>query len=202
MTTDRFSEKYYSMSPYQYAANNPVNIIDINGDSLFIQANPNGLFDQIKSYLGFDTKFQEQVKADISRLKTDNKEVGDMIEKLEKSENIHSITMPKRGKKENSSTFDEKRAVKGVPQGSIIEYNPYNKADVNGQKRNPRVALSHELRHSYDADTGSVTFEKTENGVEIMEVRAINTENKIRVKTGDPRRTSYGGKKVPKKYLE
>jgi|GEM_PF-5885857 len=35
-----------------------------------------------------------------------------------------------------------------------------------------------------------------------MEVRAINTENKIRIKTGDPRRTSYGGKKVPKKHLE
>ena len=102
---DRFSEKYYSMSPYQYAANNPVNIVDINGDSLSIQANPNGLLDQIKSYFGFDTKYQEQVKADISRLKTDNKEVGDMIEKLEKSENMHTITMTKKGKKENSSTF-------------------------------------------------------------------------------------------------
>ncbi|RCW31109.1 RHS repeat-associated protein [Marinilabilia salmonicolor] len=31
---DRFSEKYYSLSNYQYAANNPVLFIDINGDSL------------------------------------------------------------------------------------------------------------------------------------------------------------------------
>ena len=202
MTTDRFSEKYYSMSPYQYAANNPVNIVDINGDSLSIQANPNGLFDQIKSYLGFDTKYQEQVKADISRLKTDNKEVGDMIEKLEKSENMHAITMTKKGKKENSSTFDSKKAIEGIPQGSIISYNPYNTTDINGRKRAPRVALSHELRHSYDADTGSVTLEKTENGIDIMEVRAVNTENKIRMKTGDSRRKSYGGKEIPKKYLE
>lgn len=66
----------------------------------------------------------------------------------------------------------------------------------------PRVALSHELRHSYDADTGSVTLEKTENGIDIMEVRAVNTENKIRMKTGDSRRKSYGGKEIPKKYLE
>ena len=31
---DRFKEKYPSMSPYQYAALNPINIIDVNGDSL------------------------------------------------------------------------------------------------------------------------------------------------------------------------
>ena len=35
-TNDRFSEKYHSLSPYQYGANNPVNTIDINGDSLLI----------------------------------------------------------------------------------------------------------------------------------------------------------------------
>ena len=33
-TNDRFAEKYYSMSPYQYGANNPVGNIDVNGDSI------------------------------------------------------------------------------------------------------------------------------------------------------------------------
>jgi RHS repeat-associated protein len=33
---DRFAEKYYSLSPYQYCANNPTSSIDINGDSIFI----------------------------------------------------------------------------------------------------------------------------------------------------------------------
>lgn len=125
-----------------------------------------------------------------------------MIEKLEKSTNMHTITMPRKDKNENSSTFDENKAVEGVSQGSVIGYDPYNWTDINGKRRNPRTALSHELRHSYDADVGSVTFEKTENGIGIMEVRAINTENKIRIKTGDPRRISYGGKKIPEKYLE
>ena len=36
LTQDRFAEKYYSMSPYQYGANNPVNCIDVNGDSIVI----------------------------------------------------------------------------------------------------------------------------------------------------------------------
>ncbi len=34
MSIDRFSEKYYGMSPYQFAANNPIAYVDINGDSV------------------------------------------------------------------------------------------------------------------------------------------------------------------------
>lgn len=33
---DRYSEKYMPLSTYQYAANNPIRYIDINGDSLWI----------------------------------------------------------------------------------------------------------------------------------------------------------------------
>ncbi len=33
-TTDRFAEKYASMSPYGYGANNPIKFIDVNGDSI------------------------------------------------------------------------------------------------------------------------------------------------------------------------
>ena len=35
-TNDRFAEKYYSMSPYQYGANSPVVNIDVNGDSITV----------------------------------------------------------------------------------------------------------------------------------------------------------------------
>jgi len=34
--TDRFADKEPTLSPYQYAANNPALIVDINGDSLVI----------------------------------------------------------------------------------------------------------------------------------------------------------------------
>lgn len=38
-TQDRFAEKYYPLSPYQYAANNPIGLVDINGDSIWITQN-------------------------------------------------------------------------------------------------------------------------------------------------------------------
>jgi uncharacterized protein RhaS with RHS repeats len=33
---DRYAEKYYSLNPYQYAANNPMLFMDNNGDSLIV----------------------------------------------------------------------------------------------------------------------------------------------------------------------
>jgi hypothetical protein len=36
LSTDRFAEKYPSLAPYQYTANNPILFIDINGDSIFV----------------------------------------------------------------------------------------------------------------------------------------------------------------------
>lgn len=40
------------------------------------------------------------------------------------------------------------------------------------------------------------------NGILLIEVRTINTENRIRMKTGDPKRTKYGKKEIPKTLLE
>jgi len=37
-TQDRFAEKYLDFSPYQYAANNPILYIDVNGDSINVAA--------------------------------------------------------------------------------------------------------------------------------------------------------------------
>ena len=150
-TNDRFAEKYYSMSPYQYGANNPVNNIDVNGDTIVVNPNPNGLIDNVRIFFGFDTKYQKDVKADLQQLKKDDKEIGEMIIELEKSKNVHSITRTKRGKS-NSSGFDREKAKKDIPQGSIINYDPDVKTDINGNHRTPRIGLSHELQHSSDVD--------------------------------------------------
>ena len=200
-TNDRFAEKYYSMSPYQYGANNPVNNIDVNGDTIVVNPNPNGLIDNVRIFFGFDTKYQKDVKADLQQLKKDDKEIGEMIIELEKSKNVHSITRTKRGKS-NSSGFDREKAKKDIPQGSIINYDPDVKTDINGNHRTPRIGLSHELQHSSDVDKGIMSDENIGNGIPMREIRAINTENKIRKRTGDAKRTEYRGRKIPQKLLE
>ena len=200
-TNDRFAEKYYSMSPYQYGANNPVNNIDVNGDTIVVNPNPNGLIDNVRIFFGFDTKYQKDVKADLQQLKKDDKEIGEMIIELEKSKNVHSITRTKRGKS-NSSRFDREKAKKDIPQGSIINYDPDVKTDINGNHRTPRIGLSHELQHSSDVDKGIMSYENIGNGIPMREIRAINTENKIRKRTGDAKRTEYRGRKIPQKLLE
>uniref|UniRef100_UPI002FD8852C RHS repeat domain-containing protein n=1 Tax=Bacteroides uniformis TaxID=820 RepID=UPI002FD8852C len=200
-TNDRFAEKYYSMSPYQYGANNPVNNIDVNGDPIVVGPNPNGLIDNVKMFFGFDTKYQKDVKADLQQLKKDDKEIGEMIIELEKSKNVHSITRTKRGES-NSSGFDREKAKKDIPQGSIINYDPDVKTDINGNHRTPRIGLIHELQHSSDVDKGIMSYENIGNGIPMREIRAINTENKIRKRTGDAKRTEYRGRKIPQKLLE
>ena len=117
------------------------------------------------------------------------------------SKNVHSITRTKRGKS-NSSGFDREKAKKDIPQGSIINYDPDVKTDINGNHRTPRIGLSHELQHSSDVDKGIMSYENIGNGIPMREIRAINTENKIRKRTGDAKRTEYRGRKIPQKLLE
>lgn len=61
-TIDRFSDKYLDLSPYQYAANNPVNFIDINGDSLDVGGNKQESFDALMSFV--PKKFRDRFSLD------------------------------------------------------------------------------------------------------------------------------------------
>ena len=196
-TMDRFAEKYYHLSPYAYAGNNPVRNIDVNGDSIIIAPNPNGMVDQIKMFFGMDTKYQSQVKNDLAQLKKDDKSIGDMITTLEKSSNVHEITMPnKYSKYQNATRYDAEKARKREFQGSIVHYDPFNKGIKTRNIRAPRVGLAHELQHSLDLDQGIFDPDTKINGILMMDIRAVNTENRIRKITGDPKRTQYGKKEI------
>lgn len=57
-TQDRFAEKYLNFSPYQYAANNPIMFIDINGDSVKIgmhhHDDANSIIEGLQSFANSD----------------------------------------------------------------------------------------------------------------------------------------------------
>ncbi len=61
-TQDAFAEKYYTLSPYQYGADNPILNIDVNGDSINVasiqkydQKNSTNFLDKITSDLSAQT---------------------------------------------------------------------------------------------------------------------------------------------------
>ena len=101
----------------------------------------------------------------------------------------------------NQSITDKAKAEAGIPQGTIIEYDPTNRF-ADDKEREPRVGLAHELTHSFDFDRGVFDFTKVETGLQKGEIHAIIMENKIRKKTNDPQRTNYGKQKVPRRYLQ
>lgn len=200
-TQDRFAEKYYHLNPYQYAGNNPVRNVDVNGDSIIIAPNPNGVLDYGRQLFNVDTKYQEQVRKDLEQLKKDDPMVKEMIVQLEESPFTHEITMPEFDRY-NATIVKRNIAEKGLRQGTTVYYDPFNKKTKTGNTRTPRAGLAHELQHAFDADAGIFHYEETENGIKIMDVKAINTENKIRKITGDPKRIIYGNQKVPEWLLD
>jgi len=66
----------------------------------------------------------------------------------------------------------------------------------------PRVSLAHELRRAHDSDIKVVSTVPIVNGISIREINAVNTENKIRKVTSDPKKTTYGNRKIPSSHLD
>ena len=199
-TNDRFAEKYYALSTYQYGANNPVNNVDVNGDSIIVEPNPQGIIDYIRMWIGHRTQYQMAVYSDLEKLKFEDKVVGQMIAELERSSNIHKITLP-IDSRWNRTISEKEKTEMGVPHGATIWYNPKEKYDVNGNYRTPRVALVHELRHVLDIDKGVYTNQVI-NGIPYGEIPAINIENRIRKLTNDVKRIKYGLQVIPDSLLE
>ena len=157
-TQDRFAEKYYPMSPYQYAANCPMRNIDVNDDSIIIAPNSNGLLDKIRMYFsswGFKTKYQTKVESMLNQLKEDDPTVKKLIEGLEDSEHVITITQISkdlRAKGVKNATIHE-ASDPTVPQGATVMFDPYLEETQFGM-RHPRVGLAHELGHADDYAQG------------------------------------------------
>ena len=198
LSVDPLAGDYPWISPYAYSLWNPIKYIDPDGKKIIIA--PNGLFEKIAQKLGFSIGYVKQVKNDLELLKRDNPTVRDMIINLENSENDHIISFPDK-KWNTAQPASQKDFEDHKSQGSFVKYDPNNWETKNGDVRNPRAGLGHELKHSSDIDKGKGNSEKI-NGIPIMEIDAINMENKVRQQTGDSKRTTYGGKEIPSNLLD
>lgn len=63
-TQDRFAEKYFDFSPYQYGGNNPISHIDFQGDSIIkVTINDNSGFIKGQSTLYIDHTIFDDAKS-------------------------------------------------------------------------------------------------------------------------------------------
>ncbi len=98
---------------------------------------------------------------------------------------------------------DREKYNNNEPTGSTTRYDPDNRFNVRKDERTPRVGLAHEFAsHAWDADQGTKKHGQTENGIDLNEVDGVNIENRTRAKTGDPKKTTYGGIKIPTALLK
>ena len=176
ITQDRFAEKYYALSPYQYGANSPFRYIDINGDSIAINYKGVNIFynggnlynadgskysGKIKSFLKAAIKAIEQLN------KTD--EGFSLVKELQESKNLFIIkrnatnSFKSNNSSKSSANISELQSVTGNSVGSAgsggtIFWNPSSKnggLDTKGNTFRPSyIGLGHEMIHASDANNG------------------------------------------------
>ncbi len=214
MTVDRYAEKYSSMSPYQYAANNPVNIVDINGDSIITtlttqvggktvnvdytyRTDPKGnygFFDAQGNKYSGDNAFMgnlSQALADLREGAIGNALVNELIN------NERKVNIANRDK--NGAD----------PGGAYVTWNTsITKGGLNtaGNTTRPAyIGLGHELAHIQDiwrgTYDGTTWFATSEKNVPNAEKFATHVENQIRAEHNLPLRSYYTDTSYPKARL-
>lgn len=188
-TMDPLMERYYHLSPYTYCANNPIKYVDPDGRKIVI----GNIMGRIAAFFGVDN-FESQVQNQLEQLKETDKDIKDMIDKMENSELTVKI-VPTNNRKETYRNATEKNYPNAeVKQGSTIYYNMNSKSNHLGS-RPAIIGLAHELGHADDFINGrGVNWNNKAKDTERKAARqqaeshAINIENKVRKALNEPLR--------------
>lgn len=214
---DRFSEKYSSFSPYQYAANNPILTVDINGDSLWVSNKGQTylyeggkLYQNGAEYTGKLTGFLKHTVKALDRMGKAKSGMA-LVSSLQSSKNNFTIKHASENptKQENWFKPDNNRAAfsnqlltdpsslgssRATPGGSggTIYWDPSGSPLVtsSGVQISAITDLAHEMSHALDSDRGLLD-DRMELGVKRSEWQAVYRENVLRDEMGLPLRTHY-----------
>jgi RHS repeat-associated protein len=209
-TGDKFADKYLALSPYQYGVNNPVINIDVNGDSIWVTANVNGVatryyWQSTSDYQGWydvngnqvssQDKYMSQVNEALATLHL-GKEGADLVDYIANSTNNMEIAQG------NKNSEDEGSNAFGYGN-SYISWDPNNKGtnipNADGSTGRPSfIGLAHELGHKEDRWKGTMNkgewLTANETGsdpIYFADIYATHRENQIRSEFGITLRSNY-----------
>lgn len=207
---DPLSEKYYPISPYAYCGNNPVNAVDLHGDSIttivnttitnpdgttslqstqyYYGQNSSGTYGFIDSsgnlYSGTDA-FVNSLTTALNDLRTGGNVGSALVSDLVSSTKNVQIAQGK-------NTAD--------PNGTYIKWNPNSTTggmnQIGTESRPAYIGLGHEMAHIQDIWKGTIDNNTwvTVGGTAIpnAEKYATHIENQLRAENNISLRTHYG----------
>ncbi|SFF61066.1 RHS repeat-associated core domain-containing protein [Thermoflexibacter ruber] len=197
---DRFAEKYYNFSPYQYAANNPIRYIDVNGDSIYVQYDGHNLtYRNGQFYYASGERtgkvFLTKPKSFLSGVLTALNQLGSKTQKGKELVNFFS-------NKENNA-YIKAGNKNSEGHGTITIKKDLTGSDImtkEGIQESPLwLDLGHELAHTQDYLTnGEGVYDKwldnpkdPHDPYKQSEKYATHVENIMRAQAGLPLRTHY-----------
>ncbi|MGC9341785.1 MAG: RHS repeat-associated core domain-containing protein [Bacteroidales bacterium] len=168
--SDPLSEKYYSISPYVYVANNPIRLIDPNGMEITGDtAAVNNLEGQAKSRVNSEQRRQARIENRIDKRTSKGKGTNSLNRRLNRSEfreSNYQATIDEIGELRASDNIYEINTsfVSSTSDGNA----EYVSTDGEGnhtirinvsQEYLQLGGLAHELVHGYQFETGNVDFQ-------------------------------------------
>ncbi len=185
---DDKADKYYSQSPFNFVANNPIVFVDRKGQDIIV--------------IGDGGYSKSVANAFVEYVKTP--EGARVFEKLRSADNIRVVIhMGKKG----DNVLYESEVNDGITT-AYIHYDPNSSGTVDGVTRTGITALGHEFKHAeqlldgenpnepvLDSDEPSrdVGFGPMENTIKKGEFGAVDSENRVRSSLGLEPRKSYDG---------